>query len=60
MEYGCVGLSEEAAVEKYGKENIEVYHSHFQALEHALPKRDMNKCYVKLVCLKPENVRIFF
>ena len=60
MEYGCVGLSEEDAVSKYGNDNIEVYHSHFQALEHALPKRDQNKCYVKLICLKTENVSYLF
>jgi len=58
MEYGCVGLSEEDAVARYGKENIEVYHTHYQALEHALPKRDQNRCYSKLICLKSENERV--
>ena len=57
MEYGCVGLSEEDAIAKYGDENIEVYHSNFQALEHTLPNRDQNSGYAKLVCLKPQNVR---
>ena len=27
IEYSFVGLSEDAAIEKYGTENIEVYHS---------------------------------
>jgi len=57
MEYGCIGLSEEDAIAKYGSENIEVYHSNFQALEHTLPGRDNNSGYAKLVCLKTENVR---
>jgi thioredoxin reductase (NADPH) len=58
LEYGCIGLAEEAARAKYGNDNVEVYHSHFQALEHALPKRNQNKCYVKLVCVKSENERV--
>jgi thioredoxin reductase (NADPH) len=33
LEYGCVGYSEEAAYEIYGKDNIEVYHSSFTSLE---------------------------
>jgi thioredoxin reductase (NADPH) len=56
LEYGCIGLSEEAALEKYGPENIEVYHSNFQALEHTLPNRNQNSGYVKLICVKPMNV----
>jgi thioredoxin reductase (NADPH) len=33
LEYGCVGLSEEAALEAFGPTNIEVYHSSFTPLE---------------------------
>jgi len=58
LEYGCVGLSEEAAIEKYGEADIEVYHTNFQPLECTLPKRDENKCYAKLVCVKSENERV--
>jgi len=58
LEYGCVGLSEEDAIAKYGEEDIEIYHTHFQALETALPKRDENKCYAKLVCLKSQKERV--
>jgi len=58
LEYGCIGLSEEAAKAKYGEDDIEVYHSHFQALEHALPKRNQNKCYAKLVVVKSEDERV--
>ncbi|OON20381.1 thioredoxin and glutathione reductase [Opisthorchis viverrini] len=55
IEYGAIGLSEEDAIAKYGKENITVsfvYHSHFNPLEWALPHRDDNVCYAKLVCNK--------
>lgn len=27
LEYGCIGLSEEAAIEAYGAENVEVWNS---------------------------------
>lgn len=56
LEYGCIGLSEEDATKKFGEEDIEVYHTNFQPLEVALPKRDENKSYCKLVCVKSENV----
>lgn len=36
LEYSCVGLSEEAAINKYGEKEIEVYHSRFTALEDQL------------------------
>jgi len=58
LEYGCVGLSEEDAIKKYGADDIEVYHTNFQPLEVNLPKRDENKSYCKLVCLKSENERV--
>ena len=29
LEYGCCGLSEEDAVEKYGEDDVEVYHTSF-------------------------------
>ena len=35
IEYGCVGYSEEAAIAKFGKENIKVYGSRFGVLEGA-------------------------
>jgi Pyridine nucleotide-disulphide oxidoreductase, dimerisation domain len=57
LEYGCVGLSEEDALAKYGPENIDVYHTHFQPLEYTLSKRDEFKSYGKLVCVKNEKVR---
>lgn len=58
LEYGCVGLSEEDAVKKFGADNIEVYHANFQPLEATLSKRDENKSYCKLVCKKNEKERV--
>jgi len=57
LEYGFVGMSEEDAVARYGKDDIEVYHSSYQPLEYALTDRDNNKCYGKLVCVKSKGVR---
>ncbi|EDM17071.1 thioredoxin reductase 1, isoform CRA_a [Rattus norvegicus] len=58
LEYGCCGLSEEKAVEKFGEENIEVYHSFFWPLEWTVPSRDNNKCYAKVVCNLKDNERV--
>uniref|UniRef100_A0A671EUQ7 Thioredoxin reductase 1, cytoplasmic n=2 Tax=Rhinolophus ferrumequinum TaxID=59479 RepID=A0A671EUQ7_RHIFE len=58
LEYGACGLSEEKAVEKFGEENIEVYHSYFWPLEWTVPSRDSNKCYAKIVCHMKDNERV--
>ncbi|PKU37564.1 thioredoxin reductase cytoplasmic [Limosa lapponica baueri] len=58
LEYGACGYSEEAAVEKFGEENIEVYHSHFWPLEWTVPSRDNNKCYAKIICNIQDKERI--
>jgi len=58
LEYGCIGLSEEEAIKRYGEGDVEIYHSNFQPLEFALPGRDANKCYLKLVCIKSENQKV--
>jgi len=36
IEYSCVGLSEDVAIEKFGEENIEVYHKEFLPLEWSI------------------------
>lgn len=58
IEYGCVGLSEEDAINKYGEDNIEIYHSNFWPLEHTVAGRPENDCYAKLVCLKKEKEKV--
>lgn len=56
LEYGCCGLSEEAAIDKYGEDDIEVYHTSYQPLEFTVAHRSEKDCYAKLVCVKSENV----
>lgn len=58
LEYSCCGLSEEKALERYGEENIEVYHSNNFPLEWTVPGHDNNTCYVKVITLIPEKERI--
>ncbi|XP_065656968.1 thioredoxin reductase 1, cytoplasmic isoform X4 [Hydra vulgaris] len=58
LEYGACGLSEETAIEKYGEDNIEVYHSNFTPLEATVPHRLDNVCYAKVVCNKNDEERI--
>ncbi|KAK2501799.1 hypothetical protein MC885_009883 [Smutsia gigantea] len=48
LEYGSCGLSEEKAI----------YHSYFWPLEWAIPSRDNNKCYAKIVCNIKDNERV--
>uniref|UniRef100_A0A8D2CRI8 Thioredoxin reductase 1, cytoplasmic n=1 Tax=Sciurus vulgaris TaxID=55149 RepID=A0A8D2CRI8_SCIVU len=58
LEYGACGLSEEKAAEKFGEENIEVYHSFFWPLEWTVPSRDNNKCYAKIICNLKDDERV--
>lgn len=53
LEYGLCGLSENAAYERHGKDNVEVYLSHYKPTYWNVAERENNTCYVKLVCLKP-------
>ena len=56
LEYSFSGLTEEKAIEKYTKENIEVYHSSFKPLEWNLTyDHPSNACYAKIVVLKKER-----
>ncbi|NXC37478.1 TRXR2 reductase, partial [Campylorhamphus procurvoides] len=58
LEYGCVGLSEEAAVQCHGSENIEVFHAYYKPLEFTVAERDATQCYMKMVCLREREQRI--
>jgi len=50
IEYSCVGLSEEDAIEKYGKDGIEVYHREFLPLEWSLSQaRHDSNAFTKIV-----------
>ena len=58
LEYGACGLSESAAVERFGAEKVEVYHTAFRPLEWAVPQRAEDACYAKLICLLEGEQRI--
>ncbi|ROT75942.1 hypothetical protein C7M84_005499 [Penaeus vannamei] len=58
LEYGCCGLSEEAAIAKYGEDDIEVYHTNYQPLEFTVAHRPENDCYAKLVCVKSQDEKV--
>ncbi|NWR33918.1 TRXR2 reductase, partial [Tachuris rubrigastra] len=58
LEYGCVGLSEEAAVQCHGSDNIEVFHAYYKPLEFTVAERDATQCYMKMVCLRESEQRI--
>ena len=60
QEYGTVGLTDEEAESRYGEENVEVFHTEFSPLEYQYNKSFTVKrpCYVKVVCVIPENMRI--
>ena len=56
LEYGCIGLTEEQALAKYGDDDIEVYHSNFFPLEWTVPHHNENACYAKLICVPSLDV----
>ncbi|KAJ3602818.1 hypothetical protein NHX12_030566 [Muraenolepis orangiensis] len=58
LEYGCCGLSEEKALEMYGEENLEIYHTQSWPLEFTVANRDNNKCYSKVICNKLDDNRV--
>eukprot|EP01088_Endostelium_zonatum_P016881 TRINITY_DN4745_c0_g1_i1.p1 TRINITY_DN4745_c0_g1~~TRINITY_DN4745_c0_g1_i1.p1 ORF type:complete len:545 (-),score=122.51 TRINITY_DN4745_c0_g1_i1:356-1867(-) len=58
IEYGCVGLSEEEAIEKYGETRIEVWHSNYKPLEWTVPDRLGKVCYVKIICDKENDNKV--
>ncbi|XP_074644257.1 thioredoxin reductase 1, cytoplasmic-like isoform X2 [Tubulanus polymorphus] len=58
LEYGCIGYSEEAAIQKFGEDNIEVFHSTFRPLEWSVADREKSACYAKLVCHIPDKNRV--
>ncbi|XP_014665435.1 PREDICTED: thioredoxin reductase 2, mitochondrial-like isoform X2 [Priapulus caudatus] len=55
LEYGCVGLSEENAVQLHGEDNVEVYHAFYKPLEYIIPERNHQQCYIKMVCSRQDE-----
>lgn len=58
LEYGCVGLSEEQATQRYGADNLEVYHAFYKPTEFFIPQRNIRNCYLKAVALREAPQRI--
>jgi len=59
IEYGTVGLSEEDVIEKYGEDNVEIYHKSFIPLEWSISEsRSHFQCFCKVICDKADNLRI--
>lgn len=56
LEYGSVGLSEEEAINDFGEEDIEIYHTNFKPLEwNFLASHDNKSCYCKVVVKKSDD-----
>ena len=58
IEYGSCGLSEEAAIEKFGKENIKVYHSEFVPVEWTFDQDNEESCYIKCIVNTKDKNRV--
>lgn len=59
LEYGCCGLSEEKAIELYGDENIEIFHTSFKPLEwNFLTAREEMACFGKIVVNLADNEKV--
>uniref|UniRef100_A0A669E123 Thioredoxin reductase 2 n=1 Tax=Oreochromis niloticus TaxID=8128 RepID=A0A669E123_ORENI len=58
LEYSCVGLSEEEAEKRHGKDGIEIYHAFYKPLEFTVAERDASQCYIKVVCEQGGNGKI--
>ncbi|XP_002734086.1 thioredoxin reductase 1, cytoplasmic-like [Saccoglossus kowalevskii] len=58
LEYGCCGLSEEDAINKYGDQLVEVFHTYFKPLEHTVAQREDNVCYGKIICHRVDSNRV--
>lgn len=58
LEYGSVGLSEEAAVEKYGDDNIEIYHAYYKPTEFFIPQKSIAHCYLKVIAQRTGEQKV--
>jgi len=59
LEYGCIGWSEEDALEHFGTDKLDIFHTSFKPLEWAfLSSRTSNACYIKMIVDKSENNKV--
>ncbi|XP_018341058.1 PREDICTED: thioredoxin reductase 2, mitochondrial isoform X2 [Trachymyrmex septentrionalis] len=52
LEYGCIGLSEEAAIALHGEQEIEIFHAYYKPTEFFVPQKIVDRCYIKVVALR--------
>lgn len=55
LEYSACGYSEDKAIEKFGADNIDVYHRKFWPLEWTVAGKDANLCYMKAIVMRHEQ-----
>jgi len=59
IEYGCVGYSEDEALETFGKAGVEVFHKNFIPLEWSIsPSRAAHRGFCKAIVRKSDNIVI--
>jgi thioredoxin/glutathione reductase (selenoprotein) len=59
IEYGTVGYSEDEALQKFGKDNIEVYHKSFVPLEWSISDtRSHHQGFTKVIIDKSNNNKV--
>lgn len=58
LEYACVGLSEEAAVARFGEDSIEIYHAYYKPTEFFIPQKSVKQCYLKAVASRAGDQRV--
>jgi len=59
LEYGCVGLSEEEALKKFGEDRIKLYASNFIPLEwNYLDTHSNDSCYLNMLVDIEDEYRI--
>lgn len=44
LEYGTIGLSEEAAIKRFGKENLKIFENVFKPVTWNISSRNPNIC----------------
>lgn len=58
LEYGAVGLSEETAIERFGNDNVEIYHAYYKPTEFFIPQKNISHCYLKVVALRESPQKV--
>lgn len=58
LEYGCVGLSEEEAIDRHGEDNVEVYHGYYKPTEFFVPQKSVRHCYLKAIAFASGDQKV--